>query len=145
MIAPTTLAVAASFSAAKTYGSDAGTRSFQSTDQRLAAYVRISSSARASADCRPRSVLISTGKNVRYDAITATAPQPCSELGSFGLTQTTTIGAIARIGIVWLATMYGRNPRWSRRECASTIPIAKPTIAATAHPTSAAVPVKTDL
>src|SRR5580765_7120250 len=79
MIAPTTLAVAASFSAAKTYGSDAGTRSFHSTAQRPAAYVRINSSARASADWSPRSVLISTGKNVRYDAITATAPQPCSE------------------------------------------------------------------
>ena len=76
MIAPTTLAVAASFSAAKTYGSEAGTRSFQSTAQRPAAYVRISSSARASADWSPRSVLISTGKNVRYAAITATAPQP---------------------------------------------------------------------
>ena len=49
-------------------------------------------------------MLIATGKNVRYDAITATAPQPCSVAGSFGLTQTTTIGAIARIGIVWIAT-----------------------------------------
>src|SRR3954469_20999602 len=96
IIAPATLAVAASFNAANTYGSDAGTRSFQSTAQRPAAYVRIRSSARASADWRPRNVLISTGKNVRYEAITATAPQPCSELGSFGLTQTTTIGAIAR-------------------------------------------------
>ncbi len=65
MIAPTTLAVAASRSAEKTYGSEEGTRSFQSTSQRLAAYVRISSSARGSADWRPRSVLIATGKNVR--------------------------------------------------------------------------------
>ena len=65
MIAPTTLAVAAILRAEKTYGSDVGTRSFQSTAQRLAAYVRISSSARGSADCRPRSVLITTGKNVR--------------------------------------------------------------------------------
>src|SRR5581483_6257458 len=100
MIAPTTLAVAASRSAEKTYGSEVGTRSFQSTVQRLAAYVRISSSARGSADCSPRSVLIATGKNVRYVAITATAPQPCSGPGSFGLTQITTIGAIARIGTV---------------------------------------------
>src|SRR5579864_2677796 len=105
MIAPTTLAVADSRSAEKRYGSDEGTRSFHSTVHRLAAYVRISSSARGSAARRPRSVLIVTGKNVRYVAITATAPQPCSGPGSFGLTQTTTIGAIARIGTVWLATM----------------------------------------
>src|SRR3954469_12856138 len=118
MIAPTTLAVAAMRSAEKTYGSDAGTRSFHNTVQRLAAYVRISSSARRSADCRPRSVLITTGKKVRYEAITATAPQPLRPAGSFGLTHTTTIGAIARIGTVWLATMYGRKPRCSRRECA---------------------------
>src|SRR5581483_12075328 len=97
MIAPTTLAVAAIRNAENTKGSDAGTRSFQSTVHELAAYVRIRSSARASADCRPRSVLIATGKNVRYAAITATDPQPCSEPGSFGFTQTTTIGAIARI------------------------------------------------
>ncbi len=50
-------------------------------------------------------MLITTGKNVRYAAITATAPQPCMFAGSLGFTQTTTIGAIARIGIVWLATM----------------------------------------
>ncbi len=37
MIAPTTLAVAAIRSAEKTYGSDAGTRSFQSTVHLLAA------------------------------------------------------------------------------------------------------------
>ncbi len=105
MIAPTTLAVAERRSAEKRYGSDDGTRSFQSTLHRLAAYVRISSSARGSAACNPRSVLIATGKNVRYVAMTATAPHPCSDAGSFGLTQTTTIGAIARIGTVWLATM----------------------------------------
>src|SRR6476620_5513720 len=100
MIAPTTLAVAASRSAEKTNGSDVGTRSFQSTVQRLAAYARISSSARGSPDCRPRRVLIATGKNVRYAAMTATAPQPWNGPGSFGFTQTTTIGAIARIGTV---------------------------------------------
>ena len=65
MIAPTTLAVAEILSAAKMYGSDAGTRSFQSTVQRPAAYECISSSARGSAEWRPRSVLIVTGKNVR--------------------------------------------------------------------------------
>src|SRR6266545_6062822 len=110
MIAPTTLAVAEIFSAAKRYGSDAGTRTFQRTASRPAAYERISSSALGSAELRPRSVLIVTGKNVRYAAITATEnqlgrPRPPS--------QTTTIGATARIGTVCEATMYGRKPRWS--------------------------------
>ena len=65
MIAPTTLAGAAILSAVKMNGSAAGTRSFQSTLQLLAAYDRMSSSARGSTDVRPRSVLIVTGKNVR--------------------------------------------------------------------------------
>ena len=90
-------------------------------------------------------MLIATGKNVRYAAITATAPQPWSPAGSFGLTQTTTIGAIARIGIVWLATMYGRKPRWSSRECTSTTPIAKPTTAPIANPNAASFAVKSAL
>src|SRR5437764_420640 len=54
MIAPTTLAVAETFSAAKMYGSAAGTRSFQRMRQLPAAYERMSSSARRSAECRPR-------------------------------------------------------------------------------------------
>ena len=61
------------------------------------------------------------------------------------MTQTTTIGAIARIGIVWLATMYGRKPRVRRREWTSTIPIAKPTTAPSANPTAASFAVKSDL
>src|SRR5919204_3351499 len=108
MIAPTTLAVAETFRAAKMYGSAEGTRSFHSTRQRGAAYERISSRARGSADWRPRSVLMVTGKNVRYAAITATDCQPL-------FSHTTTIGATARIGIVCDATMYGRKPRCSRR------------------------------
>ena len=64
-IAPTTLAVAEIFRAEKRYGSDAGTRSFQRIAERLAAYERISSSARGSADWSPRSALIVTGKKVR--------------------------------------------------------------------------------
>src|ERR671914_198170 len=75
MIAPTTLAVAEILNAANRYGSDAGTFTFQRTAHRLAAYERISSSARGSAASRPRSVLIVTGKNVRYAAITATENQ----------------------------------------------------------------------
>jgi hypothetical protein len=65
MIAPTMLAVADTLKAAKRYGSAAGTRSFQRILHELAAYERMSSSARGSADCSPRSVLIVTGKNVR--------------------------------------------------------------------------------
>src|SRR5919109_2208030 len=92
MIAPTTLAVADTLSAAKRNGSEAGTRSFQRIVRRLAAYERISSSARGSADWRPRSALMVTGKKVRYAAITATENQA----GTFRLpSQTTTIGAIA--------------------------------------------------
>src|SRR4051794_25594651 len=142
MIAPTTLAVAAILKAEKTYGSDDGTRTFQRTRHELAAYVRISSSARGSADWSPRSVLIATGKKVRSAAITATAPQRWSDDGSFGFTQTITIGAIARIGTVWLATMYGMTPRWSSRECTSTTPMAKPTTAPIANPNAASFAVK---
>jgi hypothetical protein len=65
MIAPTTHAVAAILKAAKRYGSEAGTRSFQSTVHRLAAYEFMSSCARGSADWRPRRALIATGKKVR--------------------------------------------------------------------------------
>src|SRR5919206_3547886 len=105
MIAPTTLAVAEIFSAAKMYGSAAGTRSFQRMRQLPAAYERISSSERRSTECRPRIVLIVTGKNVRYAAITATENHAATlRLPS----QTTTIGAIARIGTVCDATTYGR-------------------------------------
>src|SRR5919204_5280996 len=75
MIAPTTLAVAETLKAAKRYGSAAGTRSFQRIAQLLAAYECISSSARGSAECRPRSVFTVTGKKVRYAAMTATRSQ----------------------------------------------------------------------
>ena len=123
MIAPTTLAVAATFSAEKTYGSEAGNFSFQSVAQRDAAYERISSSARGSRASRPRSVLIVTGKKVRYAAITATGIQTGSPLPP---SQITTIGAIARIGIVCDATTYGRRPRRRRRKWWRTVPIARP-------------------
>src|SRR5205823_1696537 len=109
MIAPTTLAVADTLSAAKMYGSAAGTRSFQRMRQFPAAYDLISSSARRSAECSPRIVLIVTGKNVRYAAITATAPQSWKRVGSFGFSQTTTIGATTRIGTVCDATTHGRK------------------------------------
>src|SRR5690348_14916415 len=109
MIAPTTLAVADTFSAAKIYGSADGKRNFQRMRQLPAAYERINSSARRSAECSPRIVLIVTGKNVRYAAITATAPQSWKRPGSFGFSQTTTIGATTRIGTVCDATTQGRK------------------------------------
>src|SRR5436189_5991034 len=84
MIAPTTLAGAAIFRAVNRNGSEAGTRSFHRTDHFDAAYELISSWARGSADRRPRSVLIVTGKNVRYAGMTATENRPAP-------THTTTI------------------------------------------------------
>ena len=97
MMAPITLAVAEIFSAEKMKGKEAGTRSSQRIFEGPAAYERISSSARGSGECRPRSVLIATGKNVRYAAITAT---PTEGLTPFVPRPTTTMGAIARIGTV---------------------------------------------
>ena len=61
----------------------------------------MSSTARGSADCRPRSVLIVTGKNVRYAASTQTDTQ---SVIPFEPRPTTTIGAIASSGIVCDAT-----------------------------------------
>ena len=61
------------------------------------------------------------------------------------MTQITTIGAIARIGIVWLATMYGRTPRCISREWTSTTPSAKPTTAPIANPNAASFAVKSAL
>src|SRR5947208_4961515 len=110
MIAPITLAVAEIFSAENTNGIDAGTRSRHSTFDRPAAYDRISSTARGSGESRPRSVLIATGKNVRYAAITAT---PTHGWTPFVPSPTTTIGAIASSGTVCEITMYGRRPRRS--------------------------------
>src|SRR5712692_4320523 len=75
MIAPTTLAVAAILSAVKMNGNADGTRSFHRIVQRRAEYECMSSSAHGSADCRPRSVLTVTGKNVRYAAMTDTRTQ----------------------------------------------------------------------
>ncbi len=74
--------------------------------------------------------------------MTATAPQSLRPSGSRGFTHTTTIGATARIGIVCEATMYGRNPRWSSPECASTAPRVNPTTAPRTKPTAASFAVK---
>src|SRR6476659_9150264 len=97
MIAPTTLAVAATLNAEKRYGSAHGNLTRHSVPHSEAAYERISSSLRGSVESRPRSVLMATGKKVRKALITATGiqtgrPWPPSQM--------TTIGAIARIGTV---------------------------------------------
>src|SRR3954454_11676648 len=101
MVAPTVLAVAEAVRAVEMEGGAVGKRSFQRIVHGLAAYERISSSARWSAAWRPRSVAIATGKKVRYDAITATETHgvTCTDVN-----QITTIGAIARIGTVCDAT-----------------------------------------
>ena len=62
-------------------------------------------------------MLIATGKKVRYAASTATETQPATP---FEPSPTTTIGAIARIGIVCEATMYGMKPRSRSRDCESS-------------------------
>ena len=54
----------------------------------------------------------------------------------------TTIGAIARIGIVCDATMYGMKPRWSSRDSESTTAIANPKIAPRTKPAAASFAVK---
>src|SRR6266850_3841593 len=114
MIAPTTLAVAATLSAVNTYGAAAGSRTLTSTSRGEAAYERMSSSARGSGERRPRTPAIVTGKNVRYAEITATESHPA-------WSQITTIGAIAMIGIVCEPTTYGTRARSSRDEWTKAI------------------------
>src|SRR2546423_12146486 len=92
-MAPTTLTVAEIRSAVNRYGKAAGKRNRQKTWRGLAASARIRASASGSTARRPRSMLIVTGKNVRYAAITAFETH---EVPS----HTTTMGAIARIGTV---------------------------------------------
>ena len=101
MIAPTIASGAAIRSPEKRNGSEAGTRSFHSVRHRPAPYDRIRSTARGSADWRPRSMLIVTGKKVRYAASTATDTQSRTP---FEPRPTTTIGAIASSGTVCDAT-----------------------------------------
>src|SRR5262245_21202093 len=97
MIAPITDAAAATRSVANRYGTEVGSRSFQSTLRLVAAYERISSKARGSAARSPRSAAIVTGKNVRYAEMIATETQPA-------LVATTISGEMARIGTVCEAT-----------------------------------------
>src|SRR2546421_8586631 len=119
MIAPTTLAVAATLNEAKRYGAAAGSLTLSRTSRDDDAYERMSSSARGSGERRPRRPAIVTGKNVRYAEMTATASHPPRN-------QMTTTGAIAMIGTVWEATTYGTSARSSSGECTKTIARASP-------------------
>ena len=83
-------------------------------------------------------MLIATGKNVRYAARIATDFQPATP---FEPSPTTTIGAIARIGTVCEATMYGRIPRSSSRDCERATASPKPTTPPRRKPASASLPV----
>jgi hypothetical protein len=56
--------------------------------------------------------------------------------------QTTTMGATARIGTVWDATMYGRKPRNRISEWTRTMARRKPTEAPRRKPTAASFAVK---
>ena len=108
------------------------------------AYERISSIARGSADSRPRTVFTVTGKKVRYAEMTETRSQSVGVQPAIERLPrpTTTIGAIARIGIVCEPTTYGIRPRWSIWYRAITAPSVKPTIVPIAKPTSASLAVK---
>ena len=81
---------------------------------------------------------MATGKNVRYAVRMATDFQPAMP---FDPSPTTTIGAIARIGTVCEATMYGRIPRSSRRDCERATASPKPTTPPRKKPARASLPV----
>ena len=102
MIAPTMLAVADTLSAVKRYGSDGREAELPQHVQRFAAYERISSTARWSAACSPRSVAIDDReeRQVRGDHRNGDPRRHVHSRPS----QITTIGAIARIGTVCDAT-----------------------------------------
>ncbi len=85
----------------------------------VAAYERISSSARGSGERRPRIIAIVTGKNVRYVAMITTEV-------TFWPTANTIIGASATMGMVWLATTYGTNARSASREWTKTVARMRP-------------------
>src|SRR5438067_5410952 len=135
MIAPTTLAVAATLNAAKRYGAAAGSLTLTRTSEDDDAYERISSRARGSGERRPRKPAIVTGKKVRYAEMTATASQPPRN-------QITTTGAIAMIGTVCEAMTYGTSARSSSGECTNTMATPSPSAAPNTKPPKASRKVK---
>jgi hypothetical protein len=76
-----------------------------------------------------------TGKKVRYVATMATPNQPA-------LRPTTMSGAMAMIGIVWLATSSGTRPRSRTRTWISTIASPSPKPAPRKKPSTASRSVK---
>ena len=103
MIAPTTLAVAAIFSAVKRNGSEAGTRSFQSIAQR-AARVRAHQLDRARVGRLEPAQRVDRHREEGQVGGDDRDAHQSGDAGSFEPSQMTTIGAIARIGIVCEAT-----------------------------------------
>ena len=116
------------------YGSAAGTRNFHKTSFGVAAYNLMSSTAVGGGERSPRDVLIVTGKNVRYvaiiDATIYAGRSSCRP-------HITTMGARARIGTVWLATMRGMNPRSATFERTKSTPNPKLITAPATKPTRA--------
>jgi len=127
MIAPTRLAATATFSDVKRYGSAAGQRSFQKVCAPLAFQVRIWSSSMVSGLRNPFTMPTTTGKNERYIEISALGRSPAIPIEE---STTMIIGAMARIGTVWLAITQGITLALVVRSCtiptASRIPSAAP-------------------
>src|SRR5581483_337713 len=96
-IAPIMLRVVATLSALKMKGSAVGSRTLRKISNSLAAYERINSSAEASAEVRPRTVLIMVGKKVRMTTIAT------FDSGLSTPNQAFVIGAKAMIGTEFTA------------------------------------------
>ena len=104
MMAPTSDAAIAILSEVKKYGIDAGNRSFQKVWPALACQVRIWSSCIWSGLRSPFTMPTTTGKNDRYMLIIAFGSSPDTPTA---FRTTMIIGAIARMGMVWLAITQG--------------------------------------
>ncbi len=87
----------------------------------------------------PRSTPTATGKNARYDAITATEIH-CGHGNpprSICVPMLATSGANAMSGTVWLTTIQGSRPHSARRQRCMTRPSAAPTSTPMSQPTAA--------
>src|SRR5947209_7931936 len=103
----------ATFSAAKTNGSEFGIRTRRNSSRCPAAYERMSSIDSGRTDVSPRSELTSTGKKQR------TAVMVIFDHGLSVPNQAFVIGAKAMIGIAFAAIMYGISAVPSGRQRAS--------------------------
>ena len=130
-MAPTRLAETAIFSEANRNGAEAGSRSFQNTCPGVAFQVRIRSSCIRSGLLSPVTIPTTTGKKLRYALMIALGriPDRPSEFST-----TMIIGAMARIGMVWLAmaqgiTLMSIARLWTIPTASAipaTVPMAKP-------------------